>query len=78
MHLRGKREPTGKKQGEQKSVRGFCCSGLIFLGSGLITQLTGVTDAQTQHSALLIHALGPLRALEVGPDTAAVHFGTVS
>jgi hypothetical protein len=78
VHSGRERESARKKQGAQKLMRGFCCSGLIFLGSGLITQLTGVTAAQTQHSTLLMHASDPLRALAVGPKLAAVHFGTVS
>ena len=42
-------------------------------GSDLITGHTGVAAAQTPRIALLIHALGPLRALVIGPDSVAVH-----
>jgi hypothetical protein len=45
----------------------------FFPGSDLISRHTGVAAAQTPRRALLIHALGPLRALAIGPDSAAVH-----
>ena len=46
----------------------------FFPGSDLISRHTGVAAAQTPRRALLIHSLGPLRALVIGPDSAAVHF----
>ena len=42
-------------------------------GSDLILRHTGVAAAQTPRRALLIRTLGPLRALVIGPDSAAVH-----
>ena len=73
-HSGGERESAGKKQGEKENVQFFCCSRLIFLGSDLITRRMGVEAAQTQRRALLVHALGSLRALEVGAGSVAVHF----
>ena len=55
-------------------MRDFGCSGVIFLGSDLITRHTGVAAAQTPRRALLIHALGSIRALAIGPDSAGLHF----
>ena len=63
-----------KKTGRKTNVSVFCCFGLILFGRTLITRHTGVVTAQTQHKALLIHAPGQFRALEVGPDPQAVHF----
>ena len=60
--------PLKKKEGEETFVRFFRCSGRIFFGSDPITRHTGAKAAKTYHRALLIHALGPLRALEVDPD----------
>ena len=74
VHSGGERESAGKKQGRKTNVRVFCCFGLIFFVRALITRHTGVVAAQTQRTALLIDALGPLRALEVGPGSAAVRF----
>ena len=62
-----------KKTGRKINVRGFCYSGLILLGSDLISRHTGVAAAQTPRRALLIHALGPIRALAVGGNSPAVH-----
>ena len=42
-------------------------------GSDLISRHTGVAAAQTPRRAHLIHVLGALRALVIGPDSAAVH-----
>ena len=42
-------------------------------GSDLISRHKGVAAAQTPRGALLIRTLGPLRALVIGPDSAAVH-----
>ena len=63
--------PLEKNRENKNSSTIFCCSGLIFLGSDLITSHTGVAADQTQHRAFLLHTLGPLIALGVGP---AVHF----
>ena len=45
----------------------------FFPGSDLIARHMGVAAAQTPRRALLLHALGPIRALVIGPDSAAVH-----
>ena len=45
----------------------------FFPGSDLISRHTGVAAVQTPRRAYLIHALGPLRALVIGPDSAAVY-----
>ena len=55
-------------------MRDFGCSGVIFLGSDLIMRHTGVAVAHTQHGALVVHTLGSIRALAIGPDSAGLHF----
>ena len=73
-HALGRR--TGirrKKTGRMKNARGFVVLVSFSPGRDLIARHTGVAAAQTPRRALLIHALGPLRALVIGPDSAAVH-----
>jgi hypothetical protein len=64
-----------KKKSGRKSKK---CAVFVVLvsfspGSDLITRHTGVAAAQTPRRALLIHALGPVRALVIDPDSAVVH-----
>ena len=47
VHSGGEPESARKKQREQTNVRVFCCSGLFFFGSDLITSCTGVAADQT-------------------------------